>query len=61
LKLRSKEALDKQKARQLAFRIIEEFEETLDYHHIKIPSDDPQRATSQVALCLPEWDKKVTR
>ena len=44
-------------AREMAFNIIEEFEEVLDYHHIKIPSNDPQRPTSQVALCLPEWDK----
>jgi len=41
----------------MAFRILEEFEEVLDYHRIKVPSADPQRATSQVALCMPEWDR----
>ena len=29
----------------------------LDYHHVKVPSADPQRATSKVALCMPEWDR----
>lgn len=41
----------------MAFRILEEFEEVLDYHRIKVPSADPARATSQVALCMPEWDR----
>ena len=41
----------------MAFRILEEFEEVLDYHRIKVPSADPQRATSKVALCMPEWDR----
>jgi hypothetical protein len=45
------------KARDLAFGILEEFEGMLDCHGIKVPSADPQRATSQVALCMPEWDK----
>jgi len=44
-------------ARELAFNILEEFEETLDYHRIKVPSVDPERGTSQVALCMPEWDR----
>ena len=44
-----------QQARDMAFRILEEFEETLDYHRIKVPSADPQRPTSKVALCMPEW------
>ena len=44
-------------ARDMAFKILEEFEEVLHAHHIKVPSDDPQRATSQVALCMPEWDR----
>ena len=44
-------------ARDMAFRIIEELEEVLDYHHIKVPSVDSARATSDVALCMPEWDR----
>ena len=44
-------------ARELAFAIIEELEDVLDCHRIKVPSADPARATSQVALCLPEWDR----
>lgn len=45
-------------ARDMAFQILEEFEEMLDYHNIKVPSIEPrQRATSKVALCMPEWDK----
>ncbi|HOW71920.1 MAG TPA: hypothetical protein PKY77_15075 [Phycisphaerae bacterium] len=44
-------------ARDMAFRIIEEFEEVLSYHRITVPSDDPQRATTQAAICMPEWDK----
>ena len=41
----------------MAFRILEEFEETLDHFNIKVPSADPARASSQVALCMPEWDR----
>ena len=41
----------------MARKIIEELEETLDYHHIKVPSADPARATSQISLCMPEWDR----
>ncbi|HSA26880.1 MAG TPA: hypothetical protein P5159_10125 [Phycisphaerae bacterium] len=41
----------------MAFRIIEEFEEVLSYHRITVPSDDPQRATTQLAICMPEWDR----
>ena len=44
-------------ARDMAFRIIEELEEVLDYHHIKVSSVDSARATSDVALCMPEWDR----
>lgn len=44
-------------ARELAFKILEEFEETLDCHRIKVPSADPQRPTTEIALCLPEWDR----
>ena len=44
-------------ARELAFKILEEFEEVLDYHRIKVPSSDPARSTTQVALCMPEWDR----
>ena len=44
-------------ARDMAFRIIEEFEEVLGYHRITVPSDDPQRATTQLAICMPEWDR----
>ena len=53
----SKRTGEEQQARDMAFRILEEFEEVLDYHHIKVPSVAPQRATSQVALCMPEWDR----
>lgn len=45
------------RARDMAFRIIEEFEDVLGRHQIKVLSADPQRATSQVALCMPEWDR----
>jgi hypothetical protein len=41
----------------MAFRILEEFEETLDHFSIKVPSADPARAASQVAMCMPEWDR----
>ncbi|HOW72824.1 MAG TPA: hypothetical protein PKY77_19670 [Phycisphaerae bacterium] len=44
-------------ARDMAFRIIEELEEVLDYHHIKVPSVVSARATSDLALCMPEWDR----
>ncbi|MBP7935844.1 MAG: hypothetical protein KA354_14455 [Phycisphaerae bacterium] len=44
-------------ARDTARQIIEEFEEVLSYHRITVPSDDAQRATTQVPLCMPEWDK----
>jgi len=47
----------RQQANDMAFRIIEEFEEVLDYHRIQVPSEDPQRSTTQVALCMPEWDR----
>lgn len=53
----SKRAGKTAQARELAFHILEEFEEMLDCHHIKVPSEDPQRATSEVALCMPEWDR----
>ena len=56
LKKGSKRTGKEQQARDMAFRILEEFEEVLDHHHIKVPSTDPQRATSHVALCMPEWD-----
>ncbi|HOW71779.1 MAG TPA: hypothetical protein PKY77_14355 [Phycisphaerae bacterium] len=29
----------------------------LSYHRITVPSDDPQRATTQLAICMPEWDR----
>jgi hypothetical protein len=45
-------------ARDMSIRILEELEKMLDYHHIKVPSNDPQRATSDVALCMPNWDKR---
>ena len=45
------------RSRRLAVRIVDRFEKLLAYHCIKVPSDDPARATSQVALCMPEWDK----
>ena len=41
----------------IARQILDELEEVLDYHHVKVPSNVPARATSQVALCMPEWDK----
>jgi len=44
-------------ARELAFKILEEFEETLDCHRIKVSSTDPARGTTQLALCMPEWDR----
>jgi len=53
----SKRAGKEQQVRDMAFRIIEEFEGLLDGNGIKVPSADPQRATSQVALCMPEWDR----
>lgn len=53
----SKRAGEEQQARDMAFRILEDFEEVLDYHHVKVPSAEPARATSQVALCMPEWDR----
>lgn len=53
----SKRVRKTQQARDMAFRIIEEFEETLDHFHIRVPSADPARATSAVALCMPEWDR----
>jgi|GEM_PF-3926739 len=50
--------VEEEEARELAFAIVSgEFEEMLDCHDIKVPSDDPQRATSNVALCMPERDK----
>jgi len=53
----SKRAGEAQQAWDMAFRILEEFEELLGCHRIKVPSADPQRAASQVALCMPEWDR----
>lgn len=47
----------RQQAKDMAFHVIEEFEEVLDRHRITVPSADPQRATSKVALCMPEWDR----
>ena len=53
----SKRAGRQEQAFDLARQILDEFEELLDYHHVKVPSADPARPASQVALCLPEWDK----
>ena len=41
---------------RLADEIMREFERMLDYHKIRLPSRDPQRAASHVALCTPERD-----
>jgi hypothetical protein len=53
----SKRTGRQQQRYDIARQILEEFEEVLDYHRIKVPSADPQRATSKVALCMPEWDR----
>lgn len=53
----SKRADKVSQAREMAFWILEEVEALLDRYRIRVPSEDPQRATSQVALCMPEWDR----
>ena len=53
----SKRTGRQQQEYDVARQILDEFEEVLDYHHVKVPSADPQRATSKVALCMPEWDR----
>jgi hypothetical protein len=44
------------KAREVASRMMAEFEKMPEYHETTVPSDNPARATSQLALCSPEWD-----
>jgi hypothetical protein len=41
----------------IARQILDEFEEVLDRFHVRVPSADSQRATSKMALCMPEWDR----
>jgi len=47
----------RQQEYDIARQILDEFEELMDYHRVKVPSADPQRATSHAALCMPEWDR----
>jgi len=48
---------EREQGRDMAFWIMEEFKELLDYHSLKVPSVDPARATSKLALCMPEWNR----
>jgi sugar phosphate isomerase/epimerase len=46
-----------EQAREIAFDILEEFEELLDRYGIRVPSTDPMRPFGRIGLWLPEWLK----